>query len=474
MSKFAGFEIETPQQMLQKMAAKREKMNPRNGTHQQQLNNTDDAGLAAIFQTDEQRTAEKLEAARDIAYRDNPKREGEDDIAYRTRQAQSFYDQVQGVDAEQTAAAAEQLTMLENERMQRDTMLAQSAHAKNVAAQHKLTHSIYRVTSPSGETQLIDASTEAGRKTITGLELQGHQVELQQAAIRGDEQDAEKAKAAALARKQHKVMNTSDFIEASGSISKATDMGNRSLSLIHMLGKSPEVLSQAGGAAKSLTDLAINLGATSQFIDRDKSMYAASDDDVFSRGEETIRRWLKTKNGTLASDTGYTQSSIMDLAYAFAKVRDEGGRLSDRDVQAAIDMLGGGSANPKTMYKILIEQQRMTLEDKLSHWGSYQDKLGADWDDSAMGMVIDDKLEKLQAKYDEMTAAAMANMETDFDKRWMLGVIEGRHGLAPEEIRIDNPNEEAGHAGGTNRTSGMPDNGHEKKSSFYDWLIVGR
>ena len=65
------------------------------------------------------------------------------------------------------------------------------------------------------------------------------------------------------------------------------------------------------------------------------------------------------KFGDAAIGSAQVQSNILSLAYSIARTQDPGGRLSDKDVQAAIDILTGPDV-PQTLAK-LQETRRRTV-----------------------------------------------------------------------------------------------------------------
>ena len=60
---------------------------------------------------------------------------------------------------------------------------------------------------------------------------------------------------------------------------------------------------------------------------------------------------IQSKHGTvldkISADRGVGASLVMQLAYGLAKNVDPNARLTDRDIEAAIEMLGGSGANAK-------------------------------------------------------------------------------------------------------------------------------
>ena len=67
--------------------------------------------------------------------------------------------------------------------------------------------------------------------------------------------------------------------------------------------------------------------------------------------------YIQNKHGSvldkISSDIGIATSTVMRLAYSLAKQQDPGGRLSDKDVDAAIEMIGGSGANVDKRLSVL-------------------------------------------------------------------------------------------------------------------------
>ncbi len=67
--------------------------------------------------------------------------------------------------------------------------------------------------------------------------------------------------------------------------------------------------------------------------------------------------YIQNKHGNvlnkISSDRGIATSTVMRLAYSLAKQQDPGGRLSDKDVDAAIEMIGGSGANVDKRLSVL-------------------------------------------------------------------------------------------------------------------------
>jgi hypothetical protein len=67
--------------------------------------------------------------------------------------------------------------------------------------------------------------------------------------------------------------------------------------------------------------------------------------------------YIQNKHGSvlnkISADRGIATSTVMRLAYALAKQQDPGGRLSDKDIDAAIEVIGGSGANVEKRLSVL-------------------------------------------------------------------------------------------------------------------------
>jgi len=77
--------------------------------------------------------------------------------------------------------------------------------------------------------------------------------------------------------------------------------------------------------------------------------------DALDLSKKTISRLEKS-----SGQYGLASSQVLQLAYVIARANDPSGRLSDRDVKVAEDMLGD-SANPRVRAKVLEDVQRRLI-----------------------------------------------------------------------------------------------------------------
>lgn len=111
--------------------------------------------------------------------------------------------------------------------------------------------------------------------------------------------------------------------------------------------KNPAALTQAGPLATTVAGLAASARAGMTLNDYDP--------DVM---EENTKSQLVKLN---ISDSK-TQAAILDLAFAFARVRDPGGRLSNQDVQMALEIVTGKGDPRSRLATLKANYERMVRD----------------------------------------------------------------------------------------------------------------
>jgi hypothetical protein len=81
--------------------------------------------------------------------------------------------------------------------------------------------------------------------------------------------------------------------------------------------------------------------------------YEKNHPDEYMKTVNYINNKHKGVLDKISSDRGIATSTVMRLAYSLAKQQDPGGRLSDKDVDAAIEMIGGSGANVDKRLSVL-------------------------------------------------------------------------------------------------------------------------
>ena len=159
---------------------------------------------------------------------------------------------------------------------------------------------------------------------------------------------------------------------------------------VNKLGKRAYAYVEAGargGISGSVTQFYQNLAANIQnFVKRDLSDSSPKQEAQFAADYKEVNQLLKgtyAKGATIPTDQGIVnidalsqrfanldaglQSVVIELAYAKAKSREEGGRFSVSDIQAAMDSIGN-NADPNIMKSKIAETVYGDLEGALSAW----------------------------------------------------------------------------------------------------------
>ena len=107
---------------------------------------------------------------------------------------------------------------------------------------------------------------------------------------------------------------------------------------------------------------------------------------------ETIN-YIQNKHGSvldkISADRGIATSVVMKLAYSLAKQNDPGGRLSDKDVDSAITIIGGSGANVDARLATLKNLSRSIV----SEHDTYLDRIGRQYNNN---QTIKDSVENFR------------------------------------------------------------------------------
>jgi len=366
MANFAGFEIETPQEMLTRLNAQRAKIMSGNDVNAINFEATDGI-LKAIFGDPEKELAGSRTDAATAAFADTEQMEGEDDIAFRQRQVQTFFDEVKHTDPALAAQAAEELTSIQNERVERDMLMSQEERRKSneqrLADQERDRQedrsrknvfnnlgyaydrrtgkaTAFNLSTPEGKAKLVEASKNPDTTVLTREEMANM-----------DERKAREA--------DSRYWNNSDRSEKIGTYEATFDSYNRVGRMMEIVGTEPDTLTTVAGIEKAISNLEAEVGAFENATGADLTM---------------IEKWrgrLKQEVDAAARARGVTDSMLLSVAYSWAKAKDPGGRLSDKDLDLAIQMVGGKNANPTIFARTVLEEmelQSKKLEDGAELW----------------------------------------------------------------------------------------------------------
>lgn len=392
MANFAGFEIETPQELQRRLAEQRQAIfgNP-DSTIQEKNFAAFDSGLKAIFGDPEMDKAEARMKAAEAAFSDLNKESDEDDIAFRQRQVQTFFDEVKDTDPALAAQAAEQLTALQNERFERDVLRA--AEGRRIRAEEREVESF--------ENERIFANTAYVKKpdgNLVGFDLTDpeqvsayQQAAAQPGSIGMTREEATDYDREARVAADNGVTTKTGHKKRLNEINATKSAVRRASRIAEMLVKDPNVLTTAQGLQKAVVNLSQEFGAAAKALDIREGK--------LKRGQE----WVAERASEIAPEArarGVTDALILDLAYSMARMRDPGGRLSDKDVELAISMIGGRNASPDVVYRTLLEQTALSVRD---HRDSMKQLFAAEgFADTGQGRQLGIARDQLDAEYDRL------------------------------------------------------------------------
>lgn len=357
MADFAGFQIETPQEMLKRINANRQEILSKGNVEEQQFVAADTL-LKAVFGDPELDKAEARTAAATAAFTDLEQRSGEDDIDFRRRQTQAFFDNVKDVDPALAAQASQQLTALQNERIERDSLLAQEGRRETnearLAAQESdrlrkrrredvFDNLGYAVDRNTGKRQVFDLSSTSGVAEFNrAAQDPNNQILTRDELVELDEEKATEA--------ESNFFNKSTRAKKLSTYSAATDTLDKTTRVLDILTAEPDTLTTPAKLEKGINNLVQDIGAATRAT------------AVSLGGFEDDLEKVRGRISPAARARGVTDSMVLNLAYSLARTLDEGGRLSENDVKMAIDMVGGTNADPSVLARISLETAELNTQ----------------------------------------------------------------------------------------------------------------
>ncbi len=127
-------------------------------------------------------------------------------------------------------------------------------------------------------------------------------------------------------------------------IGEKWENSTNTLNLINDLSKVLEEGRSSPSIAGALADVINTAGYQIKGF-KDISIYQQEFPEEYDKRVQYMRDEHGSVLDKISADRGVTESIVMQLAYSLAKQNDPGGRLSDRDVDSAITIIGGSGAN---------------------------------------------------------------------------------------------------------------------------------
>ena len=167
-----------------------------------------------------------------------------------------------------------------------------------------------------------------------------------------------------------KLYNKSDLGKQAGQVDSAGRVFQRLGNIAQLVHDNPGLGSNTAGTLAAIQDEVIGFGNTAATMlglmdkeDKDESLSVAARRKAEVREAATIAaKRVGATGDSLNVARGKYESMIMDLAYALAKARDPGGRLSDADVNNAMQIIGS-AGDPERMIETMRQLAKETHDD---------------------------------------------------------------------------------------------------------------
>jgi hypothetical protein len=343
MANFGGFEMETPQEVLAKLDAQRRRVMTEGNVHQQRSQNIESA-LDILFGNAAVRQSKRLQQRVMTAQKSAEQKPDEDPLDFELRRLAAMRDAVSDLDPAVASQINGRLLQLGEAKMQRQRLKASDqreeethalkiAEARDEGTLRKLTGgNTYVLNTADGSAESFDlldpaqsaafdkAQRKPGVMVITPAQAYQlyHDKTIEAMKVRR-----------ALAESDGLSKVTSQRVEqASAGLLDLYATADR---IFQVLETNPDVMTSMSAGAQKLDKVATELGAAGRVASGGKTVEGQSIDD-----------WLKSNSITNTR----AQGLIVGLAYATAKANDPSGRISDKDLAAAMEMVGGNNPNP--------------------------------------------------------------------------------------------------------------------------------
>lgn len=352
MGTLNGFEIETPQEVMGRMQEQifqqqgANNPNARNAANSQQVIN-------ALFGTPEVRKAQATETALSEAMSSVKKKSNESEAEFQVRQNTAVRTGLAGINPEVAMQANDKIVRLQSEA------LAQKRLKVGLDSDELDLANSLQTTVDAKTPYIFKRNANGDTTAVAGLpadatpeEINAKLNELQQ----GDPANSYVV-GSGLDRLQLEGLRTNRF----GGLNKS-DLGE----IESMIGETA-VLMRNGGtfltqmieAPLSLTSGAVSFADTGSLIQgvrRIAGAYIQSDDEA-NRDGQLVQDVLERSGALeqmedLGIESGVSRGIVLNMAYTLAKTLDPGGRLSDQDVEMAIQMITG-NGDPTAIKKLL-------------------------------------------------------------------------------------------------------------------------
>lgn len=371
MADFGGFNLKTPEEVLAGLAAQRQQiaMLP----PAQQRNANIQFQLQGIFGNPELQKAKRLEGSMEQAQKAVPKDLTKGSLDYEQARLSAMFDAVKDLDPVAASQIATKLTMLDEEKFERDRLKAQSARAdRQIAMQERESNA--RATALERNNILNDRFVIADVSDPAKPKLKYYNP--------GDIADMAEFEARAKKGGDIRVLNREEAARLSGHTEALGDLWNKSA--INTKTQSIQANGNSFRRASRLIDiLSANPGANTSTASFQGVLADAAQEakTVLRKGSEVTDglndSQAKAKissaleqaglfTGPDARDRATMEAIGLNMAYSLARSLDPSGRLSDADVQFAARMLASSRGDPTIIGRVLTEQMSLLNRDTTS------------------------------------------------------------------------------------------------------------
>lgn len=352
MANVGGFEF-TGSQALEARAQQAIQQMRSSGDLNQQLAANSQQVIGALFGSPEIRKAKQTEAALSDALTSVKKEEGESDLDFQIRQNNSVRDRMAAVDPNVAMQANEKILRLQSEKLEQ-RRLKSNADLSDLELNNALqtsvdskTPTIFKRGVDGQLTAVAGLAPDATPEEINAKvqELQSAQPDSQYVVGSG----LDRLKIEDLKTNSMGGLNKSSVAKIEEAVDATASLFFNGNTFMEQLNESPlsltagsETLQQAGGLLAGVRRIAGNFVQNDEEAQEDAGLLQ----DVFER------TGFLEEVEDLGVDSAISRGLVLNMAYGLAKTLDPGGRLSDQDVEMAIQMLVG-SGDPNALKKLI-------------------------------------------------------------------------------------------------------------------------
>ena len=361
MADFGGFQVKTPQEVLANLQQQRMAI-AQIGDPRARRNANIQFQMANLFGSSELRKARALEDRMRTVNKEVQANPTRDSLTGEKRRLSLMYDAVKELDPLAASQIQSRLVELDQEiferqrlqaadrRAERNTRINEQNAAINQSRENRAAQfdDFAYTADQNGNVTAYDLTNPARNRAFGEAMQTGNSINLTQAQA-----------AQMLGRANVKNAMANELVNNSG-FEKVVNRYRADAEFMDKTTKLLSILARDAGAATNVNDVAKITAGLAEEGRAAVRVMQADDGSGFNLGltkEYISNRLDQIEDLTLPAGTNRAQfeSMILNMGYVLARSLDSGGRLSDQDVNMAIEMLTGGSVNAKTITSILLQ-----------------------------------------------------------------------------------------------------------------------